>query len=373
MTLRLGVDATPLHKPLTGVGQYTYRLLKALGDSYPEADYVLYTNRKPAGLALPLPQAELVAGHFPFSRWLWLHLILPGLVLEDRPALLHFPNASAPIAVRLPYVLTIHDLSLFRHPGLHPRGRHVTMRTLLPQAARRSAAVICVSEFTRLEARRVLGLSAESLHVVPLAAGPEFRPITDAASCQRIRSEYGLPDRFLLFVGTLEPRKNLDRLLRACAILRAMGHALPLVIAGKMGWHMKSFQSEVQSLGLEDHVLTLGYVRQDHLPCLYSLATAFVFPSLYEGFGLPVLEAMACGTPVIMSNRPAHNQTAGDAAMSFDPEDEAAMADGIRQMLSSHETMEEYRRRGLVRAAEFSWRRAAEQTYQVYQRALSGG
>jgi glycosyltransferase involved in cell wall biosynthesis len=372
VTLRVGFDATPLHPPRTGVGQYTYRLLEALTDSQPDAEFLLYSNREPQDLDLPFHAARVRASRFGLGRWLWMHAILPRRARPDELGLMHFPNAIAPVSLRVPYVMTIHDLSLFRYPAFHPRRRQLTMRLLLPHAARRAAAVICVSEFTRREAIHILGLEPDRLPAIPSAAGSEFHPITDPARRREVQAAYGLPERFVLFVGTLEPRKNLGRLVRACSRLARLEQPVPLVLAGATGWRMNAFRRRLRRQDPRAGIRWLGYVKQDHLPVLYSLATVVAFPSLYEGFGLPVLEAMACGTPVVMSDRPAHAELAGDAAIKVDPEDEADIADGLARVIGSPATREEYRRRGLARAAAFSWQRTAELTFQVYREVLAG-
>jgi alpha-1,3-rhamnosyl/mannosyltransferase len=371
VSLRVGYDATPLLPPRTGVGQYTYRLLQALTDRHPEAEYLLYTNRDAELLSAPFRSTQVIQSGFGASRWLWLHVALPQLSSAAQPALFHFPNAEAPLSLSVPYVLTLHDLSLFRHPSFHPRSRLLTMRLWLPLAARRAAAIICVSRFTQREARRVLGLANDRLHFIPSAAGPAFRPVTDPAVRRRVAETYALPERFLLFVGTLEPRKNLGRLLRACAYLSTRGIAIPLVVAGPKGWGMRAVQRRFEQAVRRRQLHWLGFVAQDDLPAIYSLATALVFPSLYEGFGLPVLEAMACGTAVVMSDRPAHAEIAGGAALTFDPEDVGDMADAIAQLVSSPTKLDELRQRGQARAAEFSWDHTADQTFRLYQKVLA--
>jgi glycosyltransferase involved in cell wall biosynthesis len=298
---------------------------------------------------------------------------LAALARRDGCDVLHCPNGMGPPWSSTPIVLTIHDLSLFRYPHCHPRWRIVTTRRLLPRLARRAAAVVAVSEFTRREILSVLQLPPEKVHTVHSAAAASFRPVTDASRLAAIRQRYGLPERFVLFVGTVEPRKNLHRLVRAFRQVRQRGFPHALILAGHKGWLMEGFAEEIERLGLSDATRRLGYVPDADLPALYSLADLFVYPSLYEGFGLPTLEAMACGTPVLSSNSPALAEVCGDAACLVDPLDEDALADALSLLLRDRDQRVELSRKGLVRAREFSWQRAAEETMAVYARVARDG
>lgn len=371
--MRIGFDGTPLLGQRSGVGYYTGNLLSALMELQPEWEYLLYSNRPLNGIEPPLPHAQQVDQlYFPPSRWLWMQTILPGTIHNSRPNLCHFTNALAPIWQPAPFVLTIHDASLFVYGHYHPRARHLTMRLTLPLIARRADAIITVSEHSRQDLIRVLGLKPEKIHVIYEAAGPMFRPVTDPSRLQVLRRKYKLPPCFVLYVGTLEPRKNLLRLLRALKQIRDEGLPHELVLAGAMGWMMETFNQEVRALGLEDAVHYLGYIPSEDLPGLFSLATVFAFPSLYEGFGLPPLEAMACDTPVLTSNRSSLAEICGDAAYLVDPQDEGAIAAGLGDLLRDEELRRSLRRKGLKRVADFSWQRAARETSAVYKHVLEG-
>ena len=373
-SMRIGFDGTPLLGQRSGVGYYTSHLLSALVEIQPEWEYLLYSNRPLNGLELPLPQAQQVEQrYFPPSRWLWMQAILPGTIHNSQPNLCHFTNALAPLWQPVPYVLTIHDASLFVYGNYHPRARHLTMRLTLPLVARRAAAVITVSEHSRNDLIRVLSLQPEKIHVVYEAAADEFRPVEDRQALDALRHKYSLPEKFVLYVGTLEPRKNLLRLVRALKQLREQGWTYHLVLAGPMGWMMETFDREVHDMGLQDAVHYLGYVPSEDLPALYSLATVFGFPSLYEGFGLPPLEAMACGTPVLTSNRSSLAEICGDAAYLVDPQSEEDITAGLCALLSDEELRRKLRARGLERVARFSWQRAARETSEVYRQVLRNG
>jgi len=268
-------------------------------------------------------------------------------------------------------VLTLHDLSLFRHPESHPRTRLLSTRRLLPRLARRAAAVVAPSDFTRGEILDLLQLPAERVHTVPLAAAGHFQPVRDPAALGAVRDRYRLPPRFALFVGTLEPRKNLHRLVRAFHAVRARGLPHELILAGPSGWLMDGFARDVERLGLATVVRHIGYVPTADLAALYSLAELFVYPSLYEGFGLPALEAMACRTPVLTSDGSGLAEVCGDAAWRVDPLDQAALAEALYRLLDDRELREALARRGLARAGDFSWDRAARQTMTIYRQVAA--
>jgi glycosyltransferase involved in cell wall biosynthesis len=371
--MRIGFDGTPLLGQRAGIGNYTAHLLAALLRTQPEYEYLLYSNRPLGELEPALRAAGRVYGYLPQSRWLWMQLMLPRLVAYTRPDLCHYTNASAPLRQRHPFVITIHDASLFLYSQYHPRSRLLAIRALLPVLARRAAAVITVSEHARADLSRTLQLSADKIHVVYEAPAPHFQPITDEARLESLRRAYYLPENFIFYLGALEPRKNLYRLVQAVGQLRRHGCDIRLVLAGPTGWQMHGFQQLIMRQGLETAVQYLGYVPDSDLPGLYSLATIFAFPSLYEGFGLPPLEAMACGAPVLTSRASAMAEVCGDAACLVDPYSVEAISDGLRQLLADPEWRTELGRRGRLRARLFSWDRAAHETTAVYQLAAGAG
>lgn len=372
MTPRIGIDGTPLLGERSGVGNYTGRLLAALLKMTPRWEYLLFSNRPLNGLETELQGATQVKRYFQRSRWLWMQTVLPGSIRRSRADLCHFTNALAPLWQPAPFVLTIHDASLYVYGHYHPRARHLTMRMTLPIVARRASAIITVSQHSRDELVRILGLPGEKVHVVYEAAAQCFRPVKEARALSHLRHKYGLPEEFLLFVGTLEPRKNLIRLARAVGRIRRQGLAHKVVLVGPMGWMMEGFEREVEALGLQNDILYLGYVSGEDLPGIYSLATAFVFPSLYEGFGLPPLEAMACGTPVLTSDRSSLAEVCGEAALLVNPNSEEAIAEGLNLLLRDEALQHELSRRGLQHVKRYSWERAAQETAKVYRRILNG-
>ncbi|HID52894.1 MAG TPA: glycosyltransferase family 1 protein [Anaerolineae bacterium] len=374
--MQIGFDSTPLLGQRSGVGQYTNCLLTHLSQSRPDWQFDLYSNRPLNGalndsLNGGRPNAQQIDGHFPRSRLYWMHMVLPGVIRKNRPDLCHFPNNSAPLHCPAPYVITIHDVSLFRYSQYHPRSRLLALRLLLPVVARRAAAVITVSRHARQELIHVLKIPPDKIHVIHEAPPTHIRPVTDPAALARIQRKYRLPRQFILYVGTIEPRKNLRRLVRAVGQLHQNGRHPHLILVGPNGWLMNgSLEKEIEQCGLTNYVRYLGYVPQADLAGIYSQATLFAFPSLYEGFGLPPLEAMACGLPVLTSRASSMAEVCQSAAYLVDPQDESDIAAGLDRLLTQPTLRADLRQKGLHRVQSFSWQRVAAETAVVYQKVL---
>lgn len=351
--MRVGFDITALATPLSGIGVYTANLWAQLGRN--PTDAIIPLSHRPLGATKPARMNKTV----------WMQLILPWQLRRQQLDACHFTNNVAPVWGPCPTVLTIHDMTLWLFPHYHYPKRLLAMRPILPLAARRAAAVITVSQSARADIIRLLNLPAGKVHAIYEAPAPIFHPLPFGPALAAVRRRQ-LPARFLLYVGTIEPRKNLVRLLEAFARL---GPACPhhLLLVGQRGWKDDEVFAAVARLELAARVHFLGFIADDELAALYNLAEALVFPSLYEGFGLPVVEAMACGTPVIASNRGALAEVAGGAAELVDPTDIASIAAGLERVLLSPDRRAELRALGLARAAAFRWEITAAQTRAVYE------
>ena len=371
--MKIAFDGTTLTPNRTGVGYYSEHLLRHLAAEFTQDEWIVISNQ-PLSLSDPLPpHRRLDAGGSIPWRIPWLHLTAPRLLRQLGPDVAHFTNSICPLRSPVPTVLTIHDMSLELFPHLHPRRRRLT-RWLVRRCARQVQAVIAVSESGRRNIRAILGVSAPQIVVVPEAAAAAFRPIHDPQTLQQVRIRYDLPERFLLHVGTIEPRKNLVSLIQAFSRVVESGHPdLGLVLAGKWGWGIQQVRETMEALGLKGPVRLPGYVEFEDLPVLYSLAVATLYPSLHEGFGLPVVEAMACGSPVITSANSSLIEVAGGAALMLDGPTPTAIAAALRRLLDSQDLREELAGRSLQNAARFSWSRAAAQTHQVYQDVARSG
>jgi len=354
-----------------GVHQYIYHLLRHLGRAGDGMRYTVFLGQGvlPPGVTLPLVQS-----HWPTDRAairvVWEQLMQPWALRRIGADLVHGPVFVGPLLAGCPFVITIHDLSFIRFPALFRPANRVYLTAMTRLSARRARRLIAVSAHAANESTRLLGVPRDRVDVVYHGVDPSFHPLP-ADEVAAFRRRKGLPERFVLFVGTLEPRKNLVRLVEAFARIRDRDVALILV--GGKGWLYDELFARVEALGLDHHVFFPGYVMSDALPLWYNSATVFSYPSLYEGFGLPVLEAQACGTPVLTTNVSSLPEAAGDGALMVDPYDVDALTAGLNRLLADETLRQVLRERGLAHAGRFSWSRAAQETTGVYRRAMAGG
>jgi glycosyltransferase involved in cell wall biosynthesis len=266
-------------------------------------------------------------------------------------------------------VFTLHDVAYLLFPQYHLLQNRLYLTLMMPRFLARADRVIAVSEATRRDALRFYRLNPGKVVVIPEGVEPRFRPEPDPARLAAVRQKYALPERFILCVGTLEPRKHLPTLLEAYAALRPHHPQLGLVLAGGKGWLYQSFFERLQSLGLETQtrVTLTGYVPDDDLPALINCAEVFAFPSVFEGFGLPPLEAMACGVPVVCSNASSLPEVVSDAGISLPPADPRAWAEALDRLLTDPVLHADLRTRGLARACQFTWEAAAQRTVEIYR------
>lgn len=365
--MRIGMKISPLTVLRAGIPNYILNLLKSLGREDDVNSYFLYTNR-PLDFDLDLPDRfRTVLVRYPSPRLqLWYQLGLPLRMMRDRIDLFHDPVFPLPLLLPVPGVITVHDLSGYTDPGLHNRRTALGAR-LLPLHVRRARMIMADSGYTASQLESHFPGCGNKTLVVPLGVSEAFRPVDDPALLDEVRSLYGLPMRFLLFLGTLEPRKNLPRLLDAFADCSSeVPHAL--VIAGGLGWKYSALMEAVSGHPAADRIILTGYVSDEHLPALLTMAEFLVYPSLLEGFGLPVLEAMACGTPVITSASSSLAELAGNAALLADPLSVDSISECIMRMASEKELRKELSERGIRRASGYNWERTARETLRVYHR-----
>jgi len=368
---RIGLDLTALPSLKGGVAYYLVELVAALGRVDGGNDYVLLVRAEHQGeLQRIAPGFAVESFRLPARpmRLIWEQVRLPQMVRRLRLDVLHSPHYTRPLVpLACASVVGIMDLSMLLMGQHHVWSKRVFFGAMLPAAARRADRLIAISESTKRDVQRWLSVPADLIDVTPLAASAAYRPDIPSSDIEAVRQLYGLPERFVLFVGRLEPRKNLDRLLDAYDGLRRSGaDAPPLVLAGAPGWHARQLLARI------DHhpaVRRLGYVPEAHLPALYRAATLFVYPSLYEGFGIPVLEALSCAVPTIASNVSSIPEVAGDAAVLVDPGDTLALRSALSTLLSDERLQAELRERGPRQAARFSWTRTASATVNCYLRA----
>ena len=366
--MRVAIDATSVPAKPAGAGVYAIELVRAMAERPARDGYAVFT-RGPWFDALgakPNWRIERVQAPTRARRLLWEQAALPGRVGALGIDVLHGTHHGVPVRpMRARRVVTVHDLTFLRIPQRYPPARRLYMQTITQLGARVADAIIAPSRVVREDIERLLPAGRGKVHVVHEAPAARYRPMARDEALGIARG-YGIEPPYVLSVGSLEPGKNRRRVLEALAALRAEGVTPQFAIVGQPAWKYEEDAETVRVLGLEQQVRFLGYVPDDDLPALYAGADVFAYPSLYEGFGLCVLEAMACGTPVLTSAVSATAEVAGDAALLVDPASVDAIRDGLRGLLGDAGARRELSERGLARAAEFTWRRAADETYEVY-------
>jgi glycosyltransferase involved in cell wall biosynthesis len=375
MTLYLDVSAA-IHQR-AGIARYALTLTRTLVRQYgDQRQFGLFYNGDPGGAPLPdmqhLPKRTVRWGYKPWRMAVWLSQRLDlsfDRLLPDAELFHATEHLLLPLH-KVRTVLTVHDLIYHLFPTYHRQLNYWYLNMAMPLFVRRADALIAPSECTKRDLVREYGVPPEKVTVIYEAASPRFSAVP-AATVEEVRTRYGLPEHYMLTLGTIEPRKNLYRLVEALCLLRKHDPKLCLVIVGGTGWLYQDFFQNLEKLPDPKMVLMAGYVPDSDLPALIGGSAVFVLASFYEGFGLPILEAMACGTPVVCSNTSSMPELGGDAVRYFDPHDLHDMVKAISAVLSDPELRQEMRQRGLAQAALFSWERAARETLAVYDRVLS--
>jgi glycosyltransferase involved in cell wall biosynthesis len=379
--MRIGFDATAAVRQGGGIGRYTRELLQALYTADTQSHYRLfYASRSPIPHPLPGPlPANFHATHLPFDDvwfarvWHRAQLSIPVEVITGPIDLFHSPDFTLPPVRRgARTLLTVHDLSFVRDPESATPVLRAYLNQVVPRSVARAQHVLADSHATREDLIELYKTPPEKITVLYSGVNPVFRPIADPASLAAVRAKYKLGDApFILAVGTLQPRKNYVRLIQAFAQLPITNNQLRLILAGGQGWLYDSIFAEVERLKLQERVVFPGFVDDADLPALYSAASVLAYPSLYEGFGLPMLEAMACGTPVVTSTASCLPEVAGDAALCVPPTDVGALAHALETAVSDESARAELRTKGFARAKEFTWEKAARELVERYRALLS--
>jgi len=368
--MKIGIKISPLAVLKAGIPNYIINLLRSLGEIDTANEYFLYTNRKiPFDLDLPGNFKTIIVNKPSPHFQMWYQFGLPFRLREDNIDLFHDPVYPLPFSLPLPGVITVHDLTNYTHRKLHGFKASFAGR-FIPMHLRKAKHIITVSNYTASVLHDLFPMTAEKTTVIPLGISPEFTPEFPDKILRSVSYRYSLPSPFFLFLGTLEPRKNLERLLRAFAVV---GNDIPhnLVIAGGLGWKYERLLKLITAHPLRDRIVLTGFVDDADLPAMLKLADFFVYPSLIEGFGLPVLESMACGTPVITSDTASLPEVAGDAAFLIDPLSVESITRGIISLAKDAVLKKRLLKPGLVRAKMFSWKTTALKTLQVYENVIS--
>jgi glycosyltransferase involved in cell wall biosynthesis len=379
--IQVSLDLSPTVHRRAGWGTYAYELARALHALSNGPNLTLFYNDPSRALSLPPSLASLPAHALPLATRPWRLVAALSQQLDvgldrwlPKCDLFHATEHLLPRLKCAHTVLTIHDLIFLLFPEYHLPLNKWFLNRFVPLFVRRADAIIAVSRCTREDLIRHYAVPPEKITVIYEGVDARFRPVTDPDALARVRALYDLPERFILCVSTIEPRKNLSTLLEAVARLkgRAATRDLRLLIGGRKGWLYEGFFRRRRELGLEEEVILAGVVPDEDLPALYSAAALFVFPSLYEGFGLPPLEAMACGTPVITSDTSSLPEVVGEAGIMVALHDVDGLVEAMERVLTDEGEQKRMRERGLQQAATFSWERTARETLAVYREVVAG-
>jgi len=356
--MKIAIDTQTTLGQKTGFGFYVKNLVENLKKVDPNDDYVLISPDSTRDFSAP-------------QRWWWDQFSFPKAARKAKVEILHQPCFSAPIFYRGKLIITVHDLISMHFPENLPFFSRMFYSKWMPFTYKRADKIIAISEDTKKDIIKRLGIASKKIQVIHSAVSADFKPIKDRNILEEVKLKYRTGKQFILDVGTLEPRKNLPFLVRAFN-LAIKEHNIPhnLVLSGKKGWYYEGLFKLVKELKLSNRVIFAGYVPEGDLPALYSAADLFAYPSMYEGFGFPPLEAMACGTPVVCSNTSSMPEVVGGAGIALSPENEEKWAEEIVKILYDKELQKALSKAGLQQAKKFSWEKTAKETIEVYKEVL---
>lgn len=378
--MKIAIELQPCLKNRSGVGVYTYELSKRLqayeqielqGDVF---NFLERNDLKQDLMGIDFNKETCKLFPYGVYRRIWHYLPIKYNQLFKREAqLTHFFNFIVPPRIQGKVMNTIYDLTFEFYPETMDKRNLRRIKRDLVYSLERPDKIITISEATKQDMIQHLRVDPSKIEVI--YCGVDFKHFNEARNnSQSVREKYQLPDQYILYIGTLEPRKNIETLIEAFKRFKIEGDKsnaeIKLVLAGKKGWLYEGIFKKIQELGLEDDVVDLGYIDEIDKPALYQMAQCFVFPSIYEGFGIPVIEAMAAGTPVITTNVSSLPEVAGEAGLLVDPKDTIAIAESMYQLTTNEEKKQELIQKGYTQAQKFSWETSAEKLYRVYKELL---
>lgn len=365
--MRIAVDASTISTQ-GGPRTYVLGLLDALFRIDSENEYTVFYN-DPCHLGrFPGAKEIVLPGKSPISRLWREHVALSRACSSEKIDVLHCPKSAIPYKSPCPVVVTLHDLIPLKHPETEKFAAQMYWRLQIPIAATRSDFIITDTEYARQEIMADFNVNPERIVSIPLGYNPAMNAVRDPAYGVEVRKRYGLPGNYILYVGTIQPRKNIGSLIEAYArLLKESGQTPVLVIVGRKGWLYDKLFARIKELALEKKIIFTGFVPDEDLPYIYDGARVFSYLSFFEGFGLPPLEAMACGVPVVVSNTTSLPEVVGDAGISVDPTNIDAIATGLHRVLNSQDVAQTMIRKGLERASTFSWDQCARKTIEIYK------
>ncbi len=371
---RIGINARYLQRQITGIERYALELIKNLALLDDVNKYVLFFNsHEPLSTVVEKYNFETYVTSIPtkfrFFRILWEQFWLAHELEINDINIFHGPSFLAPLKKTCKYVIMIHDLSFFKYPESFTLENKLYFKFFLQRSIKNADAIIVNSNATKKDVVHYFNVDPKNIHVTYLAVDDKYHPLTDFSKAEQVKRKYNLPDKFILFTGVLSPRKNLESTLLAfCLLKRKRKYPHKFVVVGKKGWLYDPIFEKIKLLNLQKEVIFTDYVPEEVLPYFYNLADVFVLASLYEGFGLPIIEAMACGCPVITSNLSSMPEIAGDAALLVDPVKVDEIMNAMERIISDAELRKSLIERGFEQVKKFSWKTTAEKTLEIYDK-----
>jgi len=372
--LKIAIDATaiPTGTKKGGVSSYILSLISELEKfDYVNEYYIFIKKEDLAFFRLETDNFKFIQCNVnsKLIRLIWEQLILPRYIKKYKIDLIHSPHYTIPIMLnQCKKVVTFHDMTFFLFPEMHIYYKRIIFKKMIPTSAAKADLIISVSDNTAKDIHALLNISKEKLRVIPLGVNSKFRVIRNVQLLNDVKRKYKTSDKFIFYLGTLEPRKNIHNLIRAYHLAinnEKIGHKL--VIAGEKGWDYKKLFKLVDDLQINDQVIFIGFVSENELPLLYNAADLFVYPSIYEGFGIPVLEAMSCGVPVISSSVSSLPEIVKNAGLLVEPNNIERLSQAICEVIINRDLNQKLSKLGLKRASQYSWEKTAKETLRVYE------
>lgn len=365
--MRIAIDVRALTEPRTGIGYYLTHLLNEFADLHDENTYYLCSSGNFLYVPPKNPSRFVSITQKGLPGNLWVQTQLPFLLKKLKIDVFHSPFGVLPLGYKGATVITLHDLGFNFYPNILEFKNRILLPWITPISIKRANRIIVDSFSTKKDLQKVYKLSEERISLIHLASGTMYSPIPKDIAKEKLQDKYHLTQPFILCVATLEPRKNIIQLIKAYHQLSPeLRNQYQLILVGKKGWQYQELFTLVKQLKLKERILFTGYIPEEDLPYFYNAATVFVYPSLYEGFGLPVLDAMACGIPVITSNTSSFPEIVGDAGILVDPHDSSSLSDAIQTLLTNPDKHKLFSEKALERSKIFSWKTTAKNTHDIY-------
>lgn len=372
--MRIGIDTTALPQQPVGAGNYIINLTRSLAKLQSGHEYVIITHETGKKLFCISDNRNLqwvvVSDKNPAKRLVWEQTHLPYLVNQLGVDLLHSLHYTRPIRLSCPSAVTFHDMTFLLYPEKHTWYKRHFFPLAIKLSAKYADAIITVSESTRRDSMELLDIPSNKIFTTQLGVSEKFRKVNLHDLKEEVRQKYKLPQKFLLYVGLIEPRKNIPLLIDAFKLLIESGVDQSLVIVGGFGWGYRNILKQIEKIAIKNKIHFTGYIPTKHLPVIYNMASVFVYPTYYEGFGFPPLEAMACGTPVVSTDVSSIPEIVGDAGILVPTGDVNALLNAVTEILENQSLREGLIRKGKKRASLFTWERTAQETVKVYDKLL---